>query len=110
MCGKQPPLQAWHFGWRFIPLDLYKRSRANPSNEKRRFSRLRLEEAAIDAIRPGDEFRVASLLDDAAAVKHENAVEALHRREPMRHNDRGAPRGQMRDGIADQGFRYRVEA
>ena len=45
----------------------YRRSRSKDSNEKRRFSHLCLEETAIDAIRPCDEFGVASILDDADA-------------------------------------------
>src|SRR5271157_5415378 len=78
--------------------------RSKDSNETQRFSHLCLEETAIDAVRPCDEFGVASILDDAAPLKHENAIEALHRRKPVRNNDRRAPGRQMRDSIADEGF------
>src|SRR5262245_1741113 len=71
---------------------------------------LQLEQAAIDAARARRERSVGALLDDLAAVEHQDAVEAAHRRKTMRDHDRGAALHQPRHRLLDQPFRFRIEA
>src|SRR4051794_5399853 len=55
------------------------------------FGHLPLEKAAIDAARPRRQRGMRALLDDPADVEHQDAIEAAHRRKPVRDHDRGAP-------------------
>ena len=53
---------------------------------------------------------MVALLDDAAAVEHQDAVEAAHGRQPMRDHDRGASLHQPLHRLLDQRLRLRVQA
>src|SRR6267142_2711675 len=87
---------------------------ATPSLFRRRdageFRRLALEQPAIDSSRPGGERGMGTLLDDLAAVEHQDAVEAAHRRQPVRDHDRGASLDEPLHRLLDQGLRFGIEA
>src|SRR5260221_12930828 len=74
------------------------------------FRRLALEQSAIDAAGTRSKRRVAALLDDLAAVEHENAIEAAHRRQPVRDHDRGTVLHQPHHRLLDQRLGLRIEA
>ena len=50
------------------------------------------------------------VLDDAAAVEDEDAVEGPHRRQPVSDDDGGAPAHQPRHGLLHQRLRFRIQA
>src|SRR6267154_6454908 len=93
---------------------LMRRARDNASLFRRRdageFRRLALEQPAIDSPRPGGERGMGTLLDDLAAVEHQDAVEAAHRRQPVRDHDRGASLHEPLHRLLDQGLRFGIEA
>ena len=51
-----------------------------------------------------------ALLDDLAAVEHQDPVEAAHRRQPVRDHDRGPALHQPLHRLLDQRLRFRIEA
>ena len=61
------------------------------------------------AIEPDQRF-VAAFLDDAAAVEDQQPVERLHRRQPVRDDQRRASDHQPFHGVLDQHLRFRIEA
>src|SRR5437868_5669732 len=71
---------------------------------------LALEQAAIDAAGLAREPGMRALLDDLAAVEHQDAIEAAHRRQPVRDHDRGPAPHQPLHRLLDQAFRFRIEA
>ncbi len=65
-----------------------------------------LEQPAIDAARARRQCRVVPCSTDLAAIEHQDAVEAAHRRQPVRDHDRGAPFHQPLHRLLDQAFRF----
>ena len=84
--------------------------RIERTGSERQFQRLALEQAAIDAAGLPGEHRVRALLDDLAAIEHQDAIEAAHRRQPMRDHDRGAALHQPLHRLLDQRLGFRIQA
>ena len=72
--------------------------------------RLPLEQPPVDAAVQPDQRFVPALLDDAAAVEHQQPVERPHRRQPVRDDERGAAHHQPLHRLLDQHLRFRIEA
>jgi len=71
---------------------------------------LPLEQRTVDSVGTRNQRRMGALLDDVAAVEHQDTIEAAHGREPVRDHNRGAPLHQPLHRLLDQRLRFRIEA
>src|SRR4051794_37374167 len=80
-----------------------------PSRDTIELGRLPLEQPAIEPARPDRQHGMRALLDDPAVIEHQDAIEAAHRRQPMRDHDRGASLHQPLHRLLDQRLGFRIE-